>query len=213
MHRSRAACASGLILAFCLPALGGASLLAQGTVPQAQPAEASRNRRVTIISADESGPENGAVPRPDLLPQRMCVTQQTSQRELRVLVANRGAVDADSFSVGLVYGYGRADTMVAMVRGIGGLAVGRSAWFSFDVKLGTSESPPATYTALVDPRYTFHYQGIDRDGNTYEGTGEVAALIPEANEHNNTMTLARTAVPACVRVMRQGATPVQVNPR
>jgi hypothetical protein len=138
--------------------------------------------------------------------------QQTPGRELRVLVANRGPVDADSFSVGLVYGYSRADTMVAMVRGIGGLAAGASAWFSYEPTLG-STSLPVTYTALVDPRYSYQYSGYDRDGNSFTATAEVAPLVSEANEHNNTLTLTRTAIPDCMRLMRQGATPVPVNPR
>jgi hypothetical protein len=63
------------------------------------------------------------------------------------------------------------------------------------------------YTALVDPRCTFHYQGIDRNGNSFTGTGEVAARIPGANEQNNTLALTRAAIADCVRVMRQGVRP------
>jgi hypothetical protein len=211
MHRSRVACAGGLILAFCLQAMHGASLLAQGTARQSERADPVRSRRVTTISADDHGAQTNALPRPDLVPQRMCLAQRASGRELRVLVTNRGSVDADSFSVGLVYGYEWADTIVAEVRGIGGLAVGRSAWFSYAATL--AGELPATYTALVDPRYTYHYPVLGRDGNTPTGTGEVASLVPEANEQNNTLTLTRTAVAGCARAVRQGATPVQVNRR
>jgi hypothetical protein len=171
-----------------------------------------RNRRVTVMSADDGGSETRAVPRPDLVPQRMCLMPLTSGGELRVLVANRGPVDADSFGVGLVYGYGRTDTMVATVRGIAGLEAGRSAWFSYE-RTFLSSSVPATYTALVDPRYTFEYSGYDRDGNSFRATAEVASLVPEANEHNNTLTLARTAIPACLGMMRQRGTAVPANPR
>jgi hypothetical protein len=211
MHRSGVAFAGGLILAFCQPMLG-ASLLAQGNAPQAQRVDPIRSRRATVISADDHGAETRAVPRPDLVPQRMCLTPPGAGRELRILVANRGPVDADSFSVGLRYGYGRADTVVAMVKGIGGLAAGRTAWFSYEPTFLTS-SLPATYTALVDPRYTYQYSGYDRDGNSFTATAEVAPLVAEANEHNNTLTLARTAIAGCGGPMRQGARPAQVNPR
>jgi hypothetical protein len=211
MHRSSVAGAVGLVLAFGLQPMHGAGLLAQGTPRQSERADPVRSRRVNTMSADDHGTQTNALPRPDLVPQRMCLAQRSSGRELHVLVANRGSVDADSFDVGLVYGYERADSMVAEVRGIGGLAVGSSAWVSYPHAL--ANGLPVMYTALVDPRYTFHYQGVDRDGNTYTATGEVAARIPEANEQNNTLTRTRAAIPDCVRAIRQGGTPVPVNPR
>jgi hypothetical protein len=212
MHRSRVACAGGLVLAFCLQSIHGSSLLAQGNARQSERADPVRSRRVTTMSADDHGSQTDALPRPDLVPQRVCLAQRTSGQELRVLVANRGSVDADSFSVGLIYGYERADTLLGDLRGIGGLAVGRSAWFSYGASLANG-GLPATYTVLVDPRYTFQYQGPGRDGGTNMGTSEVAARIPEANEQNNTLIVTRGAIADCARVRRQGATPIPVTPR
>ena len=172
-----------------------------------------RDRRVTVISADDGSVLNHALPRPDLVPRRMCFRQQAAGRELRVLVGNSGPVDADSFNVGLVYGYGRADTLVATMRGIGGLAAGRSAWFTFEATFDSNVSLPATYTAIADPRYSFEYLAYDRDGNSFTATGGFEPRIPEGNEHNNALTLARTAIADCVGLRRQGAVAVPVTPR
>ena len=193
--------------------MNGVSLLAQVAVPQSGRSDQMRDRRITVISVDDGSVLNHAVPRPDLVPRRMCIRQQAAGRELRVLVANSGPVEADSFNVGLVYGYGRADTLIASMRGIGGLAAGRSAWFTFEPTFDSNGSLPATYTAIADPRYTFEYQAYDRDGNSFTATGGFEPRIPEGNEQNNSLTLARTGIDDCVQLRRQWATPVPVNPR
>ena len=71
-HRPRVALAGGIILASCLQAMDGSSLLAQVAVPQTGRSDQMRDRRVTVISADDGSVLNHAVPRPDLVPRRMC---------------------------------------------------------------------------------------------------------------------------------------------